>query len=141
MNLFVRKDIDFDRWQPFSIARRPLSAGGRPWIIQHQQTGESWGEREGANVKQSAAHIRLRALTLKFFERGMGALAILRREFDEFPKDEEARRRWVREIRAFADRAQALAAKWEELFPEYRRESPSAPTRDRRHADTPTPVA
>jgi hypothetical protein len=82
---------------------------------------------------------RLRMITLRFFERGIGGLALLRKDFDEFPTDHEARRRWVTEIREFADRAQGLADEWERRCPVDDMDRPSPKRESHAQIATPTP--
>jgi hypothetical protein len=90
----------------------------------------------------SSKHLRLRALTLRFFERGLGSLALLRKDMENVPDSLEACQRWVQEIREFADRAQGLAEKWESLYPELKGKKSAAKEGLRnKHVNTPTPPA
>jgi hypothetical protein len=85
---------------------------------------------------------RLRIITLRFFERGMGKLALLREDFEAYPAERAARRRWVEGIREFADRAQRLADEWESrLAKETESEEPEATHLTDIHFNTPTPPA
>jgi hypothetical protein len=59
----------------------------------------------------------LRMLTLRFFEEGMASLSILKRDMDDFPDSEVARRRWVTAVHGFASRAQQLSERWRKVFP------------------------
>ncbi len=85
-------------------------------------------------------HLRLRAITLRFFERGLGSLALLRKAMEDFPNSIKARQAWVQEIRVFADRAQTLAGEWEKLYPELKGHVAGETEAQNRHEDTPTPV-
>lgn len=85
---------------------------------------------------------RLRMITLRFFERGMGKLALLRKDFETYPEERAARRRWVEGIREFADRAQRLAEEWEaRQGKETETEEPKSTPLARIHFNTPTPPA
>jgi hypothetical protein len=91
-----------------------------PVLVVHEEArdGPPCGWREYAwkrNVTRDAAlevslggakqHLKLRVVTLKFFERGLGSLALLRKAMVDFPDSVQARQCWIREIRLFAERA------------------------------------
>jgi hypothetical protein len=83
---------------------------------------------------------KLREITLLFFRESIGSLALMQKDMDAYPHDEEARRRWVEEIRQLALRAEGLHNRWaqESLTPERPAEDVPEPE-PRPMLDTPPP--
>jgi len=84
----------------------------------------------------------LRNITLRFFEKGMDSLSLLRNDCIDFPEDIAARRHWVAGIREFADRAQRLADEWEmRLAKDMKSEGQEAEPQAQQHDNKDTPPA
>jgi len=81
---------------------------------------------------------RLREITLLFFRESLGSLALMQKDMEAYPDDEEARRRWVEEIRQFASRAEALHSRWAQVSLTPERYETAAPEPRQVH-DTPPP--
>lgn len=83
---------------------------------------------------------RLREITLLFFREAMGSLAVLQEDMEAFPNDEEARKRWMEEIRQFAIRAESLSHRWNSVYMRIGKpQPPAAGTEPPECHDTPSP--
>lgn len=84
---------------------------------------------------------RLREITLLFFRESIASLALMQKDMEAYPHDEEARRRWLEEVRQFAARAEGLHNRWAQasLTPEHPAPEEPAPG-SRQVADTPPPT-
>jgi hypothetical protein len=83
---------------------------------------------------------RLREITLLFFREGMASLAVMQEDMEAFPDSEEARRRWIEEVRQFAARAEGLHHRWTSVYMNIGKPKPDpVEARTVNYQDTPTP--
>jgi hypothetical protein len=95
------------------------------------------GDREDS-VSNPENLLGLRKLTIRFFEEGMSSLYTLHRDMDDFTDSADARRRWVTEVHAFAERSHELSERWNKVFPRFE-ESGDVELEHPSHENNPTP--